>query len=151
MDFDLTQVNLHLTENRKVLNQVKNNRRMFQDEEGEYFPIQFDAKEFRFRPGREYAIQKNIADRLVADSLIIIGDHLTGPMMPVLERGKTFQLGDQQVAEKKPGIYCPKCNKDVRTLPRLARHIMSAHKEDKEETAPVDFETPIEETEDATS
>lgn len=133
MNLDLMQVKLRLTSDKTILNQLKQNKILHKDEQGLFYSLQFDSQEFKFRPGIEIPVAKTIADRLVVDSYIIIGDHLTGAQVPVLERAGSFKLGEETPEQKAKITACPICNKDQQTLPRLARHLMKAHTKDRPE------------------
>lgn len=127
------QVKVGLTRDPKILKQLKVNRAIRSDEQGEFVPLQFDAQEFRFRKGRTFTVGKTVANALKRSSGVIVGDDpLSDPFMPFVEFYKEFTLGEEDVnanTGKGAKFACDLCGEDCETGPRLARHMMKKHKD----------------------
>lgn len=137
MSLETQQVKLRLTNDKEVLKALKKKRALKTDERGEKFVVQFDSKSFEFRPGRTITVGKIVANGLRRSSSVIIGDDLTGDIMPVLEVVDTYSLGEED-AGRNPNI-CPVdgCGVDCKSLIGLSRHLAGpAHKKDRDTSAP---------------
>lgn len=125
MSLEATQLRLRLTKDPIVIKQLKKNRAFRSDVEGEYFPIMFDGAEYRFRPGLPLNVGRQVGKALIRSSAVIIGDQLTGDFRAGIEEIGEFELGVEAPVERISTTACPICHQDCRTLPRLARHIMT--------------------------
>lgn len=130
------QIKLVLTKNPRILKQLKANKLIRDDKNGWYVPVMFDGQEFRFRPNQPITVGKSIANSLYRNSQIMVGkEWLDGEFSAFLERVGEYSLteGMSQSAEAlgtASSTVCIFCNKDQKTQPRLARHLMDAHKDD---------------------
>jgi len=159
------QFKVGLTKNKDVLKQLRVNRMWRRDERGDYLSIQFDGQEFKFRPGVTFTVGKTVGNALIRSSAVIVGDDpLSDPILPYVEKINEFALGDEDkssTTSNSSKFVCPfpECGKDMETAPRLARHMMKAHKDevgdDDEDVKAVaasakpknkiDWDTPLEE------
>lgn len=130
------QIKLGLTKDRAILKQLKTNKLWKEDKEGPYVPIMFDGAEFRIRPGKPITVSKSIANALYRSSQIMVGnDWLGGEFSAYLERLGEYNLTDGTqlsggVEEELTPTTCRLCKIDQKSFPRLARHMMEAHKDD---------------------
>jgi hypothetical protein len=128
-----------LTKKKEILKQLRTNGMERKDAEGPYFSIQFDSKEFKFRPGVEFTVGKTVGNALIRNSAVLLGnDPLSDDFVPFVEKLNELSLG--QPAAKKPQFECPICHVDQKSGPKLARHLMDkkAHEQVEEEPEPVD-------------
>jgi hypothetical protein len=119
-----------LTKRKEVLKQLRTNGLERKDAEGPYFSIQFDSKEFKFRPGVEFTVGKTVGHALIRSSAVLLGtDPLSDDFVPFVEKLDELSLG--QPTAKKPQFECPICHVDQKSGPKLARHLMDkkAHSE----------------------
>lgn len=128
------QFQVTLTKDPRILKQLKINRMQREDVMGPYFSVQFDGQEFKFRPGQLFTVGKTIGNALIRSSAVLIGiDPLSDPYFPFVEKVKEVQLGQADVQSiKKSQFACPICGENMKSGPKLARHLMdkNAHKED---------------------
>jgi hypothetical protein len=138
-----SQVKLRLTDDEDILKQLRKNKALRKNPQTgkESYFIQFDSRSFEFRAGSVIQVGKLVANGLRRASGLIVGDHLTGEIVPALEIVKEFQIGEEESKTK-----CPSCDFDGGTLVSLARHIEKSHKREVDEekkarvTAPVEYE-----------
>jgi len=99
------QIVLRLTKNNEVLNQLRINKMMKKDDEGEFLIIQFNSAAYTFRPGKTIVVGRTLGNALYRSSAIIIGDHLVGDIQPSIERLRSFDLGGYSEE-----FICPFCS-----------------------------------------
>lgn len=150
---ETSQITLRLTKKPEILKQLKKNNILKTDKEGEYAVYQFDGKCFYFRPDKPVTIGHNAAKALIRSSAIIIGHPLTGDVVVAIDEIGHHELGQESSEEEATKqTQCPVCKKDCESLPKLARHLMSAHKdrfdsekaEDKKNAQSVDWNASVE-------
>lgn len=123
MSLEPIQFEVGLTKDKSILNQLKKNKMWREDTEGPYLAIQFDAQEFKFRPGTVYTVGRTVGNALIRSSAVLIGtDPLSDPYLPYVVKIAEHQLGQTNV--KKAQFECPICHEDQKSAPRLARHLM---------------------------
>jgi hypothetical protein len=131
------QFQVGLTKNPDVLKQLKKNKLFREDESGPYLALQFDAQEFKFRPGQTFTVGKTVGNALIRSSAVLVGtDPLSDPYFPYVEKLSESQLGVVD-KKRKSQFACPICGEDMKNGPKLARHLMDkkAHVEDDERAA----------------
>lgn len=128
---ETAQVRLTLTNDKKILKQMKANKVLRTDAKGDFYTRQFDAKTFTFRPGTILTVGKLVANGLYRESGIILDDHLTGEMVPCLVKVGEYELGERIPDTENPVTSCPICKQDCHSLPRLARHLLAKHRADR--------------------
>ena len=150
MQVETAQLTLQLTNNKEVLKQLKKNKRLRSDSQGDVYLIQFDGKEIAFRPGVPVTLGYSIARALLRDSRIIIGDQLTGEVELALKEIGKSELGVASAEQKKSPTTCNVCGVDKGSLDKLAKHLLSAHRRDSaslyssdESTDPIDWEVEL--------
>lgn len=139
------QVTVGLTKNKEVLKQLRTNRMFRKDAEGEYLSLQFDGQEFRFRPNKKFVVGKAVANAMIRSSAVLVGnDALSDPFLPYVE---AIEEHDLAKGESTSQFACPLCGVDTESAPRLARHLMTKHKDDPrmKDDKKVDYDTPIDE------
>jgi hypothetical protein len=135
-----TQVKLRLTKDEDILKQLRKNKALRKNSDGkESYFIQFDSRSFEFRPGSIVQVGKVVANGLRRSSGVILGDHLTGDIVPALEVVNEFQLGQEESR-----TACPECGWDNGSLASLARHIEKSHKRELDEEKKARLSAPIE-------
>jgi hypothetical protein len=139
MSVESTQVRLKLTNNKEILKQLKRNRSIKEDAKGEYFTIQFDSYEYVFRPGKVLTVNETIGKALIRSSAVIMGDHLTGDFLAGVEKIGSYEIGTEVAPEDEAkATTCNVCKLNCHTLPRLSRHVMTAHVKDRSDLYPED-------------
>lgn len=138
--FELEQVRVSLTQDKEILSMLKTRKQFKKDKDGEYLPVVFNSSEIKFRPGRPLTVGRNVAECLVRSSYVIIGDDLTGDMVPALEALDGYNL-DKFIEE---GPVCEFCDKSFQTARALAHHMGRDHREQLE--GPKDEKPAIPET-----
>lgn len=125
---EMRQIKLRLTNDKRVLAALRRRKRLTSDDEGEKLVMQFDSKEFVFRPGVAVTIGASVGKCLLLDSLVINGENdLTDPLTPALVSLGTFNVGEKSPDEHVSQTVCPVCNKEQHTLGKLADHIRDEH------------------------
>src|SRR5271169_3159725 len=144
MPLEYTQLRLRLTNDKTVIKQLKRNRMLRTDEKGEVLVIQFDGHCYEFRPGKVLTVNRSVGKGLIRSSAIIMGeDQLTGDFSAAIEEIGSYELGvDQAPEDEARATTCPLCKQNCFTLPRLARHLMTAHTKDRADLYPED-EKPV--------
>lgn len=102
------------------------------DKEGKYVELMFDGRGYTFRPDTSMQMSKRMGEAFVKSSRIIVGkagEDLTAPFVPFIQIVDEFQMGEQKPLTP---TSCPKCREECKTMPRLARHIMEKHGEEKD-------------------
>ena len=137
MQLEQTQVKLKLVDNKfnhfdsengqtitgkDIRQQLNKNGVWKNDSKGKYIGVQFDGHEFMFRDGEIIVVGATIARALIRSSRIIVGDQLTGAIVPFLEVVETYALGQASPSDR-PATACPICGEDQKTFPALARHL----------------------------
>lgn len=128
-NLDSQQVTLQLTNIKYILAELRKKKRLIKDENGEdLFQIQFDSRTIDFRPGRTVTVGKTIADCLIQDAFVIVGDAIDGPAEQVLEVVREFNLseGEKPVTP----TTCLFCQEDLLTPRALAEHLIKTHNDD---------------------
>ncbi len=96
------QIALRLTTDREVLDQLRRNKILVEDDEGEVLTLQFDSQTFRFRAGNTIALGKSMANALIRESAVIVGDpndpdyQITGDFRAGLDKVRSFDIGKGQ-------------------------------------------------------
>ena len=107
-----SQIVLRLTTNEEVLDQMRRNKVLVKNEHGEeVLVLQFDSKAYTFRRGTALVLGKSVANALIRDSAIIIGDpndpdyQLTGEYRRALDTVRSINASEG-VAQN----ICPHCS-----------------------------------------
>ena len=148
---ETTQVLMKLTDDPEVLTALRRNNkknpagRFKEDEKGEeVYTTMFDSRSIQFRKGVSVPIPKTIADNLMRDNHIIVGEHIDGDVRAIFEFVRNYELGEK--GTEKPKFACPECGKDMRNRENLSRHLGgAAHAPKKGESEKLDYDTPLEE------
>src|SRR5580765_7210929 len=129
------QFEVGLTKDKLILQQLRTNKLWRRDSEGDYLSIQFDAQEFKFRPGKTFIVGKSVGNALIRSSAVLLGtDPLSDPYVAFVEKLQESSLGQETVIKRKSQFSCPICNEDQKSEPKLARHLMDKHPHPKEES-----------------
>lgn len=124
-DLEMEQVRLQLTNDPEILAALKTRKQMGKDRDGAYYAIVFNSQEVRFRPGVPKILGASVARCMARSSYIIVGDDLTGELLPTLEPLDSYNLNDMIVA----GHVCEFCDGKFETPKRLAAHMVKEHKD----------------------
>lgn len=97
------QIALRLTTNKDVLEQLRRNKSLVKDENGEeVLTLQFNSQTFEFRHGNTIALGRSTAKALVRNSAVIVGDpndpdyQITGDFLAGLDEVRSFDIGKGQ-------------------------------------------------------
>lgn len=106
-----------------VLAQLRKNNCWKNDHEGKYVSVQFDSREFMFRPDTYVIVGETVAKCLIRNSVICIGgDQLNGPMVPFLKVLEKREI-NQSERTAKTATTCPICFEEQGSFPALTRHM----------------------------
>lgn len=152
---ETTQIKLKLTEDKFILDQLSKKKLWRGKKSDRYVVLQFDGKEFQFRPGKTSTLPRNIANGLIRSSAIIAEeDALSGDPAPFLEKVAEYELGSEDPTVTP--TTCPVCKVEYNTLQRLARHLMRAkdeahmaHRDEDEDEKPESAENELAEADGA--
>lgn len=129
------QVTLKLTDLPFVLRELKARRRITTDPRtgDDIFHIQFDSQDFVFRRSKDgrtnrITVGHNVAQALLRDAYLIIGDALSGEMTDILEIVEEFTIGTgQEAGQIRSKTTCPVCQEECGSVNFLAEHIIEKH------------------------
>ena len=147
------QIVLQLTEDKQVLAQLRKNKKLVNKNGLDTYVGQFDGQIFEFKKGIPVTLNANVAKALRRNSGVIVGEHIDGEILAALDEKAKFQIGEENPIRRKLMTSCPVCEKDMRSLQALSKHLAVAHKEDRAElyvstnagTQEADYDTPLDE------
>lgn len=131
MSLDNEQVKLALTNDKEVLAAMRSRGTLVKAKkghEGETLEVMFDSRPIQFRvlTNGERTIlplSGNVARRLVRDSLVLIGDPLTGEYKPALVEVGRYKISEGDPALRFTKTTCPFCRLECRDPRSLASHL----------------------------
>lgn len=128
------QTVLRLSRKKDVLTQLRKNGALRKNKESgeEVMTLQFNSQTFDFSPDIQITVGKSIADALIRSSAVIVGDQLTGEIVPSIEAVTTYAAG-RGLAQN----TCPYCGEVKETPQSLGQHLLQFCPELKtQKTAP---------------
>ena len=136
MSVESRQVKLRLTQDKEVIRQLKRNKAIYLDKDGQItYCCQYDSKCLYFKPGEGINFPKTIADNLQRSNRVIVGDHLGGDFHNILVAVAEWELGEREPDGKNPATTCGVCGVDQRSIAKLAAHLQKHANEHKEKRA----------------
>ncbi|MCI0349001.1 MAG: hypothetical protein L0Z53_06205 [Acidobacteriales bacterium] len=128
MQLESKQVQLSLTNDAEVLEQLRLNKRLQRRGRQEIFTLQFNSVPFDFyaEGGKRniVTVGQNVANALRRDSAVIIGNHLTGLVKAALTVVGSYSL-TEGTSNLPSRTTCPYCQEEQNSPRLLARHLMS--------------------------
>jgi hypothetical protein len=117
---------LRLTSDENILAQARRCRSLKKDDHGEVLKLQFDAQVFEFRPGRVVTVNESIGQSLRRESGIIIGEHIDGEQVPMLDDLGAYDINE--LMESKTPNVAEEFGMSIDDLRKAAKAFQNAEK-----------------------
>jgi hypothetical protein len=119
-----------------VIRQLTTNNVWRNSPKGKYVAVQYNSQTFKFFVGETMVLPESVAKALRRSSAILVGeDKLNGPIIPFLEVKETMEMAIANTSIHS-ATTCPVCHEEQKSLPALARHLMTHPEAQEADTAP---------------